>query len=392
MLFSIKGYIRIKFSGENISLFLNECHKRSYVLNNIKKSEDTYYADVKSIWYSSIISLADEYNITVCVNGRFGILMKLIVYKGRKAFFALMAFLALYYGINSCFVSEISIQGNKIFSDTQILRCLSDNGLEKGSLKFGIDPEKFQNEFIKKFPGISWIWLEIDGTKAIVSVREKVTKPDFHDDSFLCNVVAAKDGVIKNAISSSGTLLVSEGMFVKKGDILISGVYDFTDLAPIRFVNSGGIVNAATNYSIEDTFTCSFVKYYPASDLKTSLSAKLFDTKLFNDKLGLKKSIILPEDDIKFKIFGKKYLPLAFTKLKYCEIIKEKYTLSKEDAIKHAEDELYERLCLEIPGEAEIVNTKKDVTHNPDGSFTLKLSFECIEDIVAYQPIEVEMQ
>lgn len=392
MLFSIKGYIRVRLCGENISLFLNECHKRSYVLNNIKKSGDTYYADIKSIWYSPVASLADEYNIKTSVNGRFGLLMKLIIYKGRKAFFALMIFLSLYYGINSCFVSEISIEGNKVFSDTQILRCLKDNGLEKGSLKFGIDPEKFQNEFIKKFPGISWIWLEIDGTKAIVSVREKVTKPDFHDDSFLCNVVASKDGVIKNAISSSGVLLVKEGMFVKKGDILISGVYDFTDLAPIRFVNSGGIVNAVTNYSIEDTFTCNFVKYYPASDLKTSYSAKLFDVKLFDDKSDLKKSVLLTDDDVKFRIFGKKYLPLAFTKLKYCEIIKKEYTLSKEDAIRLAADELSKRLRLEIPQGAEIVNTKKDVTHNPDGSFTLKLSFECIEDIVAYQPIEVEGQ
>lgn len=390
MLFSFKGYIRLSFGGENISAFLNECHKRSYILNNIKKANDVYFADVKTLYYSKVISLTEEYGISINVNGRFGVLMKLIIYKGRKAFFALMLILALYYGINSCFISEIAIEGNKIFPDRQILRCLKDNGLQKGSLKFGIDPEKFQNEFIMDFPGISWIWIEIDGTKAIVSVREKITKPDFFDYSYLCNVVASKDGVIKKAVSSSGTLLVKEGMFVKKGDILISGVYDFTDLAPIRFVNSGGIVKAATNYSIEDTFTCNFVKYYPSDDLKTSLSPRLFDINFFSNEPDKKRTVFLPQNDIKLKIFGKKYLPLAFTKSKYCEIIKEEYTLSKEAALKYATDELSQRLRLELPDDIEIVDVKKEITHNPDGSFKLKLFFECIEDIVAYQPIEVE--
>ena len=171
--------------------------------------------------------------------------------------------------------------------------------------------KKKSKAIIKDFPGIAWVWVEIDGTKAIVSVREKVTKPEFFDYEFFCNVVASKDGVIKKAVSSSGSLLVSEGMFVKKGDILISGVYDSTDIAPLRFINAGGIVYATTVYTIEDNFDGKYIRYSPQDELKSFYSPKILNAKLYENKKTKNLRLIMQEDNIKLKLLGKKYLPLA---------------------------------------------------------------------------------
>ena len=392
MAFSFGAYIRLKISGENISAFFNRCKNSGVNLYNIKKTDEGYLIDVKGKHYKALCLIAQNNNTQICVKGRFGLLMKLILYRGRKAFFAVALFLAIYYGINSLYISEITISGNEIFSDTQILQCLKENGLEKGSLKLGFEPKIFREEFIKDFPAISWIWVEIDGTKAIVSVREKITKPDFFDYSYACNVVASKDGVIKKAVSSSGTLLVTEGMFVRKGDILISGVYDSTDLAPLRFINAGGIVYASTSYSIEDSFNGKYISYSPKTDLKNSYSAKILNTKLFGDKSFDKSLLVMETQNKKTKIFGKNYLPLAFTNTKYCEIIRKEYTLNNEDTISLAVKELSQRLSLSLPPSAEIINTKKDVSKNPDGSLKVKLTFECVEDIAQKQAIELETQ
>ncbi len=381
------GYIRIELGGANLGQFINLCKNRGYMLYNVRLFGNMCYIDVKSRDYKAIIAIADECNTDYKINGRFGLMMKLFLYKSRKAFFAVVLLLSLYYGANSCFISEISLDGNKIFSDVQIMQALKENDIYVGRLKFGIDPEFFQNEFIRSFPAVSWIWIEIDGTKAIVSIRETITKPDFFDPDFHCNIVAEKDGVIKNAIASGGTLLVNEGMFVRKGDILISGVYDFTDFAPVRFVNAGGIVNAQTTYTEEDKFSGELVSYTPTENIKSRINMSFLKTKVYDDVPKEDLTVILGENHMNFKIFGKNYLPWGFTKTKYCEIIKEKHKLSKSDAEKQAQNELRQRLELSLPEDAEIIDIKTELSYNSDGSFNMKLIAECIEDIAIKQAI-----
>lgn len=390
MSFSFGAYIRLVLQKENYAAFFNSCKNNNINLYNVKKTDEGYLADVKCSDYRRALEIAQNTNSHISVKGRFGLLMKLILSKGRKAFYALALFLTLYYGVNSLYISEICINGNKIFPDSQILMCLKENGLQKGSLKLGFDPEIFREEFIKDFPGIAWAWVEIDGTKAIVSVREKVTKPEFFDYEFYCNIVASKDGVIKKAVSSSGSLLVSEGMFVKKGDLLISGVYDSTDIAPLRFINAGGIVHASTVYTIEDNFDGKYISYLAQNELKSFYSPKILNTKLYENKPKKNLTLNMEQYSKKIKLFGKNYLPLAFTNTKYCEIIRKEYQLSKDETIKLGIDELHKRLSLRIPDGAQVVNEKEDVTENPDGTFHIKLTFECLEDIAEKRAIVLE--
>lgn len=381
------GYIRIELRGGGLGQFVNLCKNRGYILYNMRLMGDLCYIDVKYRDFRQITDIAEECGTDYKINGRFGLMMKLFLYKSRKPFFAVILLLCAYYGVNSCFISKIEVEGNEIFSDVQIMQALKENDIYEGRLKFGIDPEIFQNEFIKSFPEISWIWIEIDGTKAKVSIRETVTKPEFFDPSFYCNVVAEKDGVIKNAIASGGTLLVSEGMFVRKGDILISGVYDFTEYAPVRLVSSDGIVNAQTVYTIEDKFSGEYYSYTPRDKTRDRINMNFLKTKLYDDMPKRPLSVILDENNIKFKIFGKNYLPWGFTKTKYCEIIKSKYKLSKSEAEKQAENELMQRLELSLPEDAEIINTKTELSYNSDGSFNMKLTADCMEDIGVKLPI-----
>ncbi len=381
------GYIRIELSGGSLREFVNRCKNSGFMLYNMKLSGEFCYIDVKSRDYKGIISIADECGTEYKINGRFGLMMKLFLYRSRKAFFAVVLLLTLYYGVNSCFISEINVEGNEIFSDVQIMQALKENDIYVGRLKFGIDPEIFQNEFIKSFPAISWIWIEIDGTKAIVSIRETVTKPEFFDPEYHCNIVAEKDGVIKSAIASGGTLLVGEGMFVRSGDILISGVYDSTDFAPVRLINSGGIVNAQTTYTEEDKFKCEYYSYTPAEKIKSRVNIRFLKTMLYDETPKAAFNVLLDENHINFKIFGKNYLPWGFTKTKYCEIIKEKHKLTKSEAEKMAEQELRQRLELSLPEDAEIIDTRTELSYNPDGSFNMKLTADCIEDIAVKLPI-----
>ena len=150
-------------------------------------------------------------------------------------------------------------------------------------------------------------------------------------------------------------------MFVKKGDILISGVYDSTDLAPLRFINAGGIVYASTVYTIEDNFDGKYISYSPQNELKSFYSLKILNTKLYENNSHKTLRLNMEEDNKKIKLFGKNYLPLAFTNTKYCEIIRKEYQLSKDEIVKLGIDELNRRLSLSLPDGAQVVNKKEDV-------------------------------
>jgi len=384
------GYIRLKVKGDNFGGFMSKCKKEGISLYNIKISDKQYYFDVKAKELENMMDIAAICGTKPLVCGRFGLKMKILMYKSRKAFFIVFLALSFFYGANTCFISEICITGNNTFADCQILECLKENGLYVGRFKFGINPEVFQNEVIKDFPEISWIWVKIDGTKAIVEVREKVSLPKFFDNKDYGNMVASRDGVIKSGIASGGTLLVSEGMFVKKGDILISGVYDSTKNAPIRFINADGNVFATTTYTMEDDFGHTIANYSVSDTVTTDYTAELFNIKLWSDNSIDQNTMVISKDKRKYRILGKIYLPLAFTKTKYCEIIKKETVLSEKQAKDIALDTLLKKITLTLPDGAQIVDVKNETQNNPDGTFKMKVTVTCIEDIAVKQPIEVE--
>ena len=98
--FSFGAYIRLVIQKENHTLFFNECKKENIVLFNIIKTHDSYLADVKINDYKAVCDISDKLSCKIAVKGRFGFLMKLILSRGRKAFYLIIVFLALYYGIN----------------------------------------------------------------------------------------------------------------------------------------------------------------------------------------------------------------------------------------------------------------------------------------------------
>ena len=92
---------------------------------------------------------------------------------------------------------------------------------------------------------------------------------------------------------------------------------------------------------------------------------------------------------LRLSLFVKKYLPLAFTKTKYCEIIRKEYTLSYDEAVADAYNELVCRIENSLDEGVVITDISKSATPLKDGSFMASVRVECIEDIAQSLPIEV---
>ncbi len=384
----VVGYIRLKFESDNIYGFIEECRKSGIELKNIKKLSGSLYGDILSTQLTKILTVAKECETSVKVEGKFGIAMKIFIYRNRIALIVSALVFSLLFLLNSIFIREIKVSGNMYLTDKQIKSVISLCGIRKGTFVWSIEPDVIKEEILKKCDHLSWVWVDIKGTTAYVDVREKISKPDFFDYNYFCNIVAEKDGVIREAVSEAGILYAKEGSYVKKGELLIGGVYDSNEFAPVRFVHSKGTVKAYTNYTLTQECKTSYSSYEISGNKKNSYTLIAGNKGL---EFGAKpKDLYLVEQNTKkLTIFGKNYFSLGFTNNKYCEIIKKECTMGYDESMNKTIQNLIKRLKSILPEDAVILDFEEKREKNQSGTYIVTVTAHCIEDIGEELPIEI---
>lgn len=165
---------------------------------------------------------------------------------------ALAAGLALCFsllGASSLFVWEIDVEGNERVSTGEILRALADSGVSYGSFWPGWQADKIKNEVILALPELSWVGVSVEGSRALVSVRERVERPELVDNDEPYSVTASATGIITRVDVYMGTPLVSAGDAVLEGEELVSSLMS-TPGGEARQVHAQADVTARTWYEL----------------------------------------------------------------------------------------------------------------------------------------------
>ena len=128
------------------------------------------------------------------------------------------------------FIIDVNIIHENKNIRSLVLKELNNKGIKKYSLAYSDSKlEQIKKEIIKDNPNtLEWINITRSGMKYIVRIEERIIKEDQNDNSYR-HVVATKEGQITKILSSKGEILVRQGDYVKKGDILISGSINLYD-------------------------------------------------------------------------------------------------------------------------------------------------------------------
>ncbi len=387
MSWHIIGYGRYRVCGGDLFSFLNECRHSGVELRNIYSENGATVLEIKNSDFIKCTGIAEKNRVKLILCGNYGLTSLIRAYSKRKVAFFAFSVMFVLFCLNFCFVSKITVVGNVSLTRAQVIEILKKSGVKYGTFAFFLDQRAVQKSIVENCDRISWAWVEIKGTHAKVEIREKIPMPELFDKDFACNIIASNEGVITRAISAGGILYAKVGTYVRKGDLLIGGVYDSTEVSPVRFIHASGEVLARTSYTAEDDFKCSYIKYSNAEKTKTAWGIRIGNL-LIGKKIPPKNVLLINDTEKKLKIFGEFYLPLAFTKTKYCEIIEEKRVMSEAQVQKLATEELTARLKFVIPLGAAVDNCDKEITRNPDGSFHVRVTLECTENIGVESPIE----
>lgn len=216
---------------------------------------DKLYGYVRGIDCERLKALAEEYGFTAEILSKRGIYY---VTKGYHLRFGAAAGFLLAVGMLFFLadrVMVIEVGGNENIPEERIISLLNDAGISIGSRISEVDLRDAEKKILGMDKDIAWIGIRHTGSRVVVEIDEINAVPEMERKSTPCNIVAARDGQIKNVRVYSGMLIPMVGDAVKKGDIIISGVVD-TKYGRSYYIHSIGEVTGV--YTEKMTFSQPF--------------------------------------------------------------------------------------------------------------------------------------
>lgn len=379
----INGYVRISVTGRFVERFLNICKNSGIKVWDVRhRGNELLQLNISVEDFRVLPSIARKSRTKVRIISRHGLPFVLYRHKKRKAFFiGGVVFVLMFFALTS-FIWSVEVVGNEKTDAVKLTQALERYGIKEGALRYGHDLNDLQNRMMMEFGDLSWMWVRIKGTRAIVEVKEKTPAPEFVDEGAPCNIVASRDGLVTEINATQGNRMVKVGDVVKEGTLLISGITD-TRYAGVRYIHSTGEIKARTWY----TKTID----YPLKKINFSKTGKKISKNTINF-FGFRVKLYL-DDTAPFKHYeekavvhklqmGKNFvLPLFFERNIFHELHKEETTFDAQSALSFAGAELYAELDKELSADSVIVNKTCKIMHESVDYITVKAEYECIEDI-----------
>ena len=391
---ALRGSVRLEVEGAFPERFLNLCAQRGILFWNVEWMETTRLRlTVTRRGSRQVAALGERTLCIVTPAGRKGMPYFLARFKKRYAFWVGMGLSMAAVCVLSSFVLTIEVKGNTTVPTAQILTELRRQGLGIGTFGPGLDERTVGNKVLLQLPQLSWLSINLYGTRAEVLVREAVEAPELVDAQEYGSVVARASGIVTRVEALTGEAVVKVGDTVLEGETLISGTVhlegpaysDKPEIGQIQVRASGRVYARTWRTMAAQLLLEAQVKRYTGEETNLwSVTALGRRTDFFGkggisfdryDKISHTWTLTLP---------GGEEMPLAVQR-ETCRAYELETLAVEPDA---AEAMLKERLLEaleETVGEGETVSTEFAV-ETADGMLTITLQAECREEIGTFVP------
>ena len=288
--------------------------------------------------------------------------------------------------LSSSVIFAVRVDGNERLTDGEVIEALRECGLHLGDFRRRVDTDTIENRVMICSDDISWISINIIGTVAEVDIRETEVVPKKEELYGAANVIAAKDGFIERFEDTRGNILLEVGDFVRKGELIVSGLYD-SMTEGMRYTSARGRVMARTNDTIIISVPFEFEKkvYTGREFSEKYLIFFEKEVKFFGKCGNLPTSCDTIETVEYLNLFSAGDLPFGIRTVRYVEYTTVSDVRNENEAREAAICELEARLSL-LSERIELI--KKQISFEVySDKVTLKCDIEAIEDIAKIQEI-----
>lgn len=226
----LRGSVGVEVTGAFPERFLNLCAQEGVGFWELE------FPDVHTLRFRAVrrdmgrmTRLAQKVMCEISFQKHAG--MPFFLARFRRRYALLLGFALSLFAVTilSQFVLTVDVQGNETVPTQVILEELKRLGVHPGAYGPYIDERQVGNEALLALEDLSWLSINLHGTRAEVLVREVVPKPEIVDERIPAHVVAGGSGIITQMEVLSGQALFREGDTVVEGEVIISGVIDLQE-------------------------------------------------------------------------------------------------------------------------------------------------------------------
>lgn len=385
----LMGYVELQVTGAFPERLLNLCAQHRLAFWKLRWMDSTSFLFRVSLRdRKRLEELAERAMCEVCVQGRYGAAAAALNLGKRWGFLLGLALCVGAVSVLSQFLLVVEVTGNEKVPSAVILSELQRLGVRPGAYGPGIDGKAVSNEALMALPQLAFMAVNVNGTKAEVSVKEAVPAPELLDEDTPADIVARSDGIIEDIHAAQGRAMFADGDIVAKGEVLISGEmklrqpqYGTVDTGWL-VVHAAGEVTARTWRTLEETVPLqTAVKRYTGQEQKLYSLRILWGELEFFQNSSISWANYDKITNTEFLTLFGRSVPVGLTTVTLREYVTEEQPLDMEDAAVRLEEALRFRLeQLMSANEGTVFHT--DVVRRVDGGLlTVTLLAECREQI-----------
>lgn len=342
------GYCEVSIPVSQAAAFFNVCREGGLVYQPCdSRFSDWMPLRCRRRAAKRILAACKERGIDARITGYGGLPYRLLNYRKRYGLMVGMLLSAFVIWAGSNVVWDVRIEGEGEMYLPAIRQQMEESGLFVGGWIPALDTDRVEQTLLTDAKGIAWVSVNLKGTVAYVQVRPLLSPKETDASGQPANLVAAEDGVVESVRLMSGDVKVKPGDIVRKGQLLIGGVRETTDLG-YALTQARGEVMARVQHTltVEIPLTQEKKVY---SEQKTEQKSIFF----FGKEIKITKSTGIGGgncDTIRrmetFSLFGGEALPLSLQTIEYCPYEIRYVTISPEEAQRLAYEELGAKLTL----------------------------------------------
>lgn len=384
---NITGNVRLKVQGKYPELFINRCTSNNVQVWNVKRiDEDTLLCSLKLDEVSHLRKIARTSGCKITFIEKNGLpFLTRKVWKRKGFLIGSFVFLLCLF-ILSNMVWGIEIEGASPQVEHQLNQSISEIGIKKGALQFFLPaPQDIQTIITDEIADATWIGVEKRGTTYHFQVVEKeIAEREPKDRPG--HIVASRKALIHDLFIEKGQPLVEINDFVKRGDLLVSGLIG-REGEEKRVAAKGSILGEMW-YETKVKIPLNRTRYIATGekDKRYELIIANWSIPIFGfkdpDFAEWKEEI----DETNWNIFGMK-LPIQISRKNILEVEKKEKELSIEEAIYMAKDKGRNQLLTRFSNKAEIIGEKVLHHEEEDGKVKIIIHYRIVDEIGIKQPI-----
>lgn len=283
-----KDIIWIKCSTSNYYRLIKKLEVMNIVIYDIKYKEDIIYLKVDSKDYQKISKYLISYKFEIVSNTG---IKKIIDYiKKNNLFIICLVIGGIFFVILNNLIVDVNIIHESKYIRELLLEELDNYNISPLHFKKSYkELDEIREKILDKYPSVlDWMEFVVTGMKIDVRVEERIITNTDKDDK-KCNIVAKKDGVISEILVTNGEAKVMINDYVRKGDILISGIIKHNEEEK-RITCAKGEVYATTWYKAKASIPFIINEYKKTGNKRYNLvwKNKNSEKEIFRSKFKVK--------------------------------------------------------------------------------------------------------